>query len=404
MDSAWKICFIVLALSLLRVFVPDSNPQEELSNLSAQKTPGTFSDSIDEKLLYSTTKYPKPKSHQALRNQLARVLRTASEDATTIKVADYVVRATNYILDESIPQSSELPTLVTGVWEVAEKDSELSGAIPWILRFMKHSLPKIIFTDSATYQRIRHIAGESADSQTTFVLLSASQIENGMGQTALQDIYNVRTNPAFLQLAGWIPKSLLGTSQAQTILALSKPMLLREASRMNPFNTPTFIWIDALDACMTESVILTPKHAPSLNKLLDRTLAPFMTRELNPSAKEVLGFRQPSYSFYSGKPATSDAVQIIRSSFFGGKPGQLEILAAVHELLLRASVKEGLLGNLEAYMSIIAERYPDFFHLINDESTCSDSSRTDKTCETSNTRDKAVNGKCGLVGLVSANE
>ena len=135
-------------------------------------------------------------------------------------------------------------TLVTGLWNI-KRDVLSEG---WSRSFqhylekfeqlLKVDNPMIIFGDSELES---FVFERRSKENTSFVTRSQDWFKNEF----YDKIQEIRTNPEWYNLAGWLTESTQAKLEMYNPLVMSKMFLLNDARILDPFNSEMMFWIDA---------------------------------------------------------------------------------------------------------------------------------------------------------------
>eukprot|EP00300_Choanocystis_sp_HF-7_P008541 c15967_g1_i2.p1 GENE.c15967_g1_i2~~c15967_g1_i2.p1 ORF type:complete len:212 (+),score=27.72 c15967_g1_i2:472-1107(+) len=190
--------------------------------------------------------------------------------------------------------------------------------------------------------------------------------------SANHHIHSIRTNPSWRHIESVTSASKL--SHEFNVVTLSIPFLLREAARSNPFNTTGFIWIGLRDPCISQS--LTSSNTRFIKANMNNLLTPVTP---HPISKSILGIPKRAVEFYTGN-TKAETVNVVGVSGLGGRGEHVEVFAFLYEIVLRSALLDGLLGSVEAYLTIVAQRYPNITNPINNQAACEDSRLANLSC------------------------
>ncbi|CAE7938710.1 unnamed protein product, partial [Symbiodinium sp. KB8] len=141
-------------------------------------------------------------------------------------------------------------------------------------------------------------------------------------------------------------------------LVMSKLLWTRDVARWNPFNTDSFLFIDGGHLCNNPNSFSPGKHWDYFRtRYFDKLFITFF--DYTPD-NEVHGFEAKAYQKFIG--TKNLPVKVGRGGVFGGTRGYLEAAAAVYEVILEQTLKEGYMGTEENILAIMDYRFPDLVH------------------------------------------
>lgn len=152
--------------------------------------------------------------------------------------------------------------------------------------------------------------------------------------------------------------SLASSPQAQlegyASLVLSKPLLLRDVARDNPFRTDAFFFVDAALSHTVPEALLLDRARPTQMTALARDLV--FVAFPHRADREIHGFTRDAMERIAGVPSIT---RVVRGGFFGGRRDALLGLTALYESLLRETLASGLLGTEESLLTLLDHRHPE---------------------------------------------
>ena len=253
-------------------------------------------------------------------------------------------------------------TLVTGLWNI--KRDELSEG--WSRSF-QHYLdkfeqllqvenPMIIFGDaeleSFVFERRNH-------ENTQFITRSQDWFKNNEFYGKIQDI---RNNPEWYNLAGWLPESTQAKLDMYNPLVMSKMFLLNDAKIMDQFNSEMMFWIDAgLTNTVHPGYFTHDKVLEKLPKYVSKFSFVCFPYEAN---NEIHGFEFNKLNSI----ANSKVDKVARGGFFGGPKHTIGDMNGIYYNLLKNTLHEGYMGTEESIFSIMCYTQPDLINYFEIES------------------------------------
>ena len=253
-------------------------------------------------------------------------------------------------------------TLVTGLWNI--KRDELTEG--WSRSF-QHYLdkfeqllqvdnPMIIFGDS----ELESFVFERRDkSNTQFITRSQDWFRNNEFYGKIQEI---RNNPEWYNLAGWLPESTQAKLDMYNPLVMSKMFLLNDARIMDPFDSEMMFWIDAgLTNTVHPGYFTHDKVLEKLSKYISKFSFVCFPYEAN---NEIHGFEFNKLNSIAG----SKVNKVARGGFFGGPKHTIGDMNGIYYNLLKNTLDENYMGTEESIFSIMCYTQPDLINYFEIES------------------------------------
>ena len=252
-------------------------------------------------------------------------------------------------------------TLVTGLWNI--KRDELTQG--WSRSF-QHYLdkfeqlltvdnPMIIFGDSELESFVFERRNRD---NTTFIVRSQDWFKNEF----YNKIQELRTNPEWYNLAGWLPESTQAKLEMYNPLVMSKMFLLNDAKIMDTFNSEMMFWIDAgLTNTVHPGYFTHDKVLEKLPKYISKFSFVCFPYEAN---NEIHGFEFDKLNSIAG----SKVDKVARGGFFGGPKHTIGDMNGIYYNLLKNTLEEGYMGTEESIFSIMCYTHPDLINYFEIES------------------------------------
>jgi hypothetical protein len=253
-------------------------------------------------------------------------------------------------------------TLVTGLWNI--KRDELTQG--WSRTF-QHYLdkfeqllqvdnPMIIFGDSElesfVFARRNH-------ENTLFITRSQDWLKNNEFYDKIQEI---RNNPEWYNLAGWLPESTQAKLDMYNPLVMSKMFLLNDARIMDPFNSEMMFWIDAgLTNTVHPGYFTHDKVLEKLPKYISKFSFVCFPYEAN---TEIHGFEINKMNSI----AKAKVNKVARGGFFGGPKHTISDINGIYYNFLKTTLNEGYMGTEESIFSIMCYTHSDLINYFEIES------------------------------------
>jgi hypothetical protein len=252
-------------------------------------------------------------------------------------------------------------TLVTGLWNI--KRDELTEG--WSRSF-QHYLDKfeqllavensmIIFGDSELESFIFERRNRN---NTLFVNRSQEWFKNEF----YGKIQEIRTNPDWFNLAGWLSESTQAKLEMYNPLVMSKMFLLNDAKIMDPFNSEMMFWIDAgLTNTVHPGYFTHDKVLDKLPKYISKFSFVCFPYDAN---NEIHGFEFNKLNSIAGTKVN----KVARGGLFGGPKHTIGDINGIYYNFLKNTLDEGYMGTEESIFSIMCYTHPDLINYFEIES------------------------------------
>ena len=252
-------------------------------------------------------------------------------------------------------------TLVTGLWNI--KRDELTQG--WSRSFqhyldkfeqlLKVENPMIIFGDT----ELESFVFERRDrSNTTFIIRSQDWFKNEF----YNKIQEIRTNPEWYNLAGWLSESTQSKLEMYNPLVMSKMFLLNDAKIMDTFDSEMMFWIDAgLTNTVHPGYFTHDKVLEKLPKYISKFSFVCFPYEAN---TEIHGFEFNKLNSIAGAKVN----KVARGGFFGGPKHTIGDINGIYYNFLKNTLDEGYMGTEESIFSIMCYTHSDLINYFEIES------------------------------------
>jgi hypothetical protein len=252
-------------------------------------------------------------------------------------------------------------TLVTGLWNI--KRDELGEG--WSRSFqhyldkfeqlLKVENPMIIFGDT----ELESFVFERRDrSNTTFIIRSQDWFKNEF----YNKIQEIRTNPEWYNLAGWLSESTQSKLEMYNPLVMSKMFLLNDAKIMDTFDSEMMFWIDAgLTNTVHPGYFTHDKVLEKLPKYISKFSFVCFPYEAN---TEIHGFEFNKLNSIAGAKVN----KVARGGFFGGPKHTIGDINGIYYNFLKNTLDEGYMGTEESIFSIMCYTHSDLINYFEIES------------------------------------
>lgn len=240
-------------------------------------------------------------------------------------------------------------TVVTGLWNINRVGRPFDHYI--------ENLNKLLDIDANLFlylpKELEPLVWKKRTKQNTVVkIYELNDIQN-MYKPFWDKTQKLRTDPAWVNKAGWLAASPQASQEWYNPIVQSKMFLLNDVTIWNPFNTKHFMW---LDAGITNTVY--EKYFTD-NRALDK-IAPYLEQFLFLSYpyeanSEIHGFDFDAINRYSGKKVT----YVCRGGLFGGTRDSINQANATYYSLLDRTLSDGYMGTEESVFTIMSYLEPE---------------------------------------------
>jgi hypothetical protein len=242
-------------------------------------------------------------------------------------------------------------TIVTGLWNIGRNGRPFDHYIENFKRFL--DIPQNLFIYIP--KEYEYLVWEKRNRKNTFVKIYEIEDVKRMYEPFWDKTQEIRNNPQWKSLAGWLAGSPQGSLEWYNPIVQSKLFLMNDVTIWNPFDTEYFFW---LDAGITNTVPYTHLVENNvLNKLTDIS-NPFLFLSYPYDAdKEIHGFEIGAMNRYAGE----EVKYVCRGGLFGGHKEQINEANATYYALLQKTLSEGLMGTEESIFTIMSYNEPDLY-------------------------------------------
>ena len=288
------------------------------------------------------------------------VLGNMDIDAVRQDVYDEIKESLNPEVPKPQKSNSKL-TIVTGLWNI--KRDELSEG--WS-RSYEHYLDKfsqlldtdvnmIIFGDSELES---FVWSKRSPNNTQFVTRPQSWFKGEF----YDRIQEIRTNPDWYNLAGWLKDSTQAKLEMYNPLVMSKMFLLHDAVILDKFDSDKLYWIDAGLANTVHMGYFTHDNVlPKIDRLFDNfTFICFPYQ----ADREIHGFDIDRMTQLTGVRVD----KVARGGFFGGTKEKIREMNGLYYNLMKTTLQRGLMGTEESLFSILLYNNPTITEYVEIES------------------------------------
>lgn len=253
-------------------------------------------------------------------------------------------------------------TLVTGLWDIGR--SNLTEG--WSRSF-DHYLEKfeqllqvdcnmIIYGDEELQN---FVLKHRSDNNTQFITRPLDWFKTNEFYNKIQ---NIRNNPNWYNLAGWLSSSTQAKLEMYNPLVMSKMYLLHDALILDKFDSEKLFWIDAgLTNTVNAGYFTHDKVLDKVEKLSNNfTFICFPYDAEN----EIHGFEINAMTSLTGERVD----KVARGGFFGGPKDVIRKINGVYYDLMKTTLDSGLMGTEESLFSILLYTHSSLIDYVEIES------------------------------------
>ena len=253
-------------------------------------------------------------------------------------------------------------TLVTGLWDIGR--GNLSEG--WSRSF-EHYLDKfqqllsvdcnmIIYGDKELQE---FVFKHRTQDNTQFIVRELSWFQESEFYNKIQ---NIRINPNWYNLSGWLSNSTQATLEMYNPLVMSKMFLLHDAVIFDKFDSEKLYWIDAgLANTVNIGYFTHDKVLEKVSKLSDNfTFICFPYEAEN----EIHGFEINAMTDLAGERVD----KVCRGGFFGGYKSVIRKMNGIYYDMMKSTLDRGLMGTEESLFSLLLYRNPQITDYVEIES------------------------------------
>lgn len=252
-------------------------------------------------------------------------------------------------------------TLVTGLWNIKRDELTEGWARSYqhylekFLQFLDIPCNMIIFGDTELES---FVFAKRSHENTQFILRDQSWFKGEF----YDKIQEIRTNPDWYNLAGWLKDSTQAKLEMYNPLVMSKMFLLHDAVILDKFNSQKLYWLDAGIANTVNIGYFTHDNVlPKIDNLFDNfTFVAFPYEADN----EIHGFEINSMTELVGQRVN----KVCRGGFFGGPKPLIREMNTLYYDLMKSTLNRGLMGTEESLFSIMTYTSPKNIDYVEIES------------------------------------
>lgn len=244
-------------------------------------------------------------------------------------------------------------TLVTGLWDLGRgnlKEGWSRSYDHYLEKFkelLKVNENLIVFGD----QELKDFVNQNrSEENTQFILRDLEWFKNNDYYKLIQ---NIRTNPEWYNMSGWLVDSTQAKLEMYNPLVMSKMFLLNDAKISDRFDSDYLFWIDAgITNTVHWGYFTHDKVLDKIHKYVNKFS--FICFPYD-AEKEIHGFEYNKINELAG-----DTVKIVaRGGFFGGPKNKISDINSIYYSLLDSTLNSGYMGTEESLFTILCHRHGD---------------------------------------------
>ncbi len=246
--------------------------------------------------------------------------------------------------------------------------------------WLQHDYPKVVYTTEQIAKEIMKTASDKVRASTKFVFTTREELATRwIGSDNYRRVQDIRTSKQWLGQASWLENSPQAKLADYNPLVMAKMFMLRDTARTNPWNTTHFVFLDAKHNCMVPDY-MNPKHDHILRAhMFGKFLMTYF--DYTPST-EIHGFAYQNFNDYLNirDRTQRQMVKVGRGGIFGGSAYSVEYITAMYDVVLTATLREGLMGTEENIFSILMAQVPQYIDTFSNNWACYKRVEKDHKC------------------------
>lgn len=283
-------------------------------------------------------------------------------------------------------------TLVTSVLDIDRHtvDRDFGMYLDALRDWLRHEYPKVVYTTPDIVAKLLQNASEYVKSSTKFVYISREELRRKwIGPDNYDKIQEIRKDRKWRSRASWLSGSPQARLKDYNPLVMSKMYMVRDASRLNYWNTTHFLFLDVKHNCRNP-LLITPRSDHIFRAhMFGKFLLTYFDYD---PVQEVHGFEYQKFNEWINLPAANKVtVKVGRGGVFGGSAFILEAITAMYDVILTASLREGLMGTEENILSILMAQVPQYIDTFSNNWACREVVANDHKCRHPN-----LHYNCGI--------
>ena len=252
-------------------------------------------------------------------------------------------------VDSSTTTSISDLTVVTGLWNINRVGRPFDHYIENLNKLLDIDVNLFLYLP----KELEHLVWKKRTKKNTFVkIYELSDVQN-MYKPFWDKTQKLRTDPAWVNKAGWLAASPQASQEWYNPIVQSKMFLLNDVTIWNPFNTKHFMWLDAgITNTVYEKYFTDNRALDKITPYLEQFLFLSYPYEAN---SEIHGFDFDAINRYSGKKVT----YVCRGGLFGGTKESINHANATYYSLLDRTLNDGYMGTEESVFTIMSYLEPE---------------------------------------------
>jgi hypothetical protein len=252
----------------------------------------------------------------------------------------------------TVQQTQDELTLVTGLWNINRPGRDFSHYIENFKKFLEIPVKMFIYIP----KEYEYLVWEVRSRENTYVkLFELNNIKDNYYAPFWDKTQEIRTNPKWLDQAGWLKDSPQASLEWYNPIVQSKMFMLSDAKIVNPFNTDYFLWLDAgITNTVYEKYFTEHRCLDKIIPYLKTFLFLSYPYEAN---TEIHGFEFDAINRY----AREKVKYVCRGGLFGGHKDFIGQANSTYYALLQDTLNMGYMGTEESIFSIMAHIEPHLY-------------------------------------------
>ena len=256
-------------------------------------------------------------------------------------------------LDNVTPDPIKAPfTLVTGLFNINRTTRSYEHYIKSfrkLITFTKN-IPMVIYIEEGD----RHIVESCREKNNTIIRIQT--VDEFKTHKHFDKINNIRTNPEWVNSAGWLKDSAQSTLPYYNPLVMSKIKWLNNEAQTNEFDSDYYFWVDGgLMNTVSEGYFTTNMFDRITQNLNEFLFIAFPYKNV-----EIHGFNTNKMIEYAN---VEEINYVCRGGFFGGPQKTISNVYSLYDEMLTTSLNDGYMGTEESIFTIISYKYPNLFNI-----------------------------------------
>lgn len=254
----------------------------------------------------------------------------------------------NPVIEKTIEKSKL--TIVTGLWNITRAGRDFSDYITHFKKFLEIDENLFIYVP----QDLEYLVWEKRKRHNTSVkIYELDKIKNDIYKPHWDKTQQIRTDPNWLEQAGWLPGSPQAVNEWYNPIVQSKMFFLHSASIWNPFESEYFVWLDAgITRTVYEKYLTDNKALSKLIPYLDSFL--FLSYPYQ-ADKEIHGFDYKAMNRFARNKRVE---YVCRGGLFGGNKESINTANSTYYGLLQSTLNSGYMGTEESLFTLMAYNEP----------------------------------------------